>query len=239
MSPRVLTTGATITCPHGGVGTTVPTSMAWTVGGMNVVRANDTGTLTCPFIVPCVGYTLRSMGLNATQLEGQQVVLETDFQQSQTGLPLQIADTHTTIDDSTPAPLPPPGQDPPPGDPALLDLLPPVVVAAPPAGAFSVTTSMPATLPFTFTLNSAFPLSWSLVLLNTVALTSVPLTGGAPGAVVVPSGGQWSTPSLTVTATLSAAFMTALGPGPHDLYMTGVSQRGMSAHARATLTVSA
>jgi hypothetical protein len=240
MSPHVLTTGATITCPHGGTGTTTPTSTAWTVNGNPVVRAGDTGTLSCGFIVPCGGYLLRSMGLNATLLEGLAVVLETDVQQSLTGLPLLVVDAHTTIDDSTPAPLPPPGSGPAPDrDPALDDTTPPVVTVTPPSAAFTTSLMSPAVLPFTFVLTHAFPLSWRLVVLNTTAQTSLDLTAGSPpAAVVVPPGGTWDSPQLTVVVTLTAAFLAGLGPATHDLYLTGVSRRGLSGHARATVVVS-
>jgi hypothetical protein len=56
--------------------------------------------------------------------------------------------------------------------------------------------------------------------------------------VVVPAGGDWSSPALVVTATMTAAFMAALSPGTHYLYMTGVSKRGISAYAQSVITVS-
>jgi hypothetical protein len=241
VSARVLTTAATIQCPHGGIGTTTPASQAWTVNGANVVRAADTGTLTCAYIVPCSGYLLRSMGLNATLLEGLPVILETDVQQSLTGLPLQISDSHTTYDDSTLAPLPPPGSGLPPPAPdlALADVAPPVVTVAPPTAPFSVSLQTPQPAVFTFTLVAPFPLSWSLTLLNTVAKVSVPLTDGLPpGAVVAPPGGRWDASPAVVVLTLVGPFMAALGPGTHDLYLTGVTRRGLSAAAHATVVVS-
>jgi len=77
--PQVLTTNAMILCPHGGKGTSVPTDPKWTVNGGVVLLDGDAGTLTCPFILPCVGYPLRSMGLNATVIDGRKVMLVTDF----------------------------------------------------------------------------------------------------------------------------------------------------------------
>ena len=64
------------------------------------------------------------MGLNASQIDGQKVILVTDFNQSFTGLPLTMAETHTTIDNSTPAPIPA-GQPAPPLSPALADVVKP------------------------------------------------------------------------------------------------------------------
>ena len=68
---------------------------------------------------------------------------------------------------------------------------------------------------------------------------SIDVTNGVPpGLVLSPSGGTWSAPSLTVTANMTAAFLAGLGAGTHYLYMTGVSKRGMSSYAQATLVVS-
>jgi hypothetical protein len=128
--PLVLTTNAVITCPHGGVGTTVPLSPKWTVNGGYVTADGDSGTLTCFFVPPCVGYSLKSMGLNATKIDQRNVMLVTDFTQSFTGLPLSIQDSHTTSDDSTPAPVPS-GQSAPPASPAMADLAAPVVTVIP------------------------------------------------------------------------------------------------------------
>jgi hypothetical protein len=237
--PPVLTTMATITCPHGGMGTTIvpPPPLVVADNGGAVAAEGDAGTLACPFVLlPCAGYTLRSMGLNATTIMGRRVILATDLQTSVTGLPLQISETAKVVDDTSPAPLPADGS-PPPADPAMLDLTPPVVVAAPPAGAFNTTTQLPPVLPITFTLSSAFPLQWMLTLLNTVQAQSVDLTSGVPGAVVAPPGGSWSTPSLTVSLLLTAVFLNGLGPGTHQLFFTGVSQRGLSSFANVVLTV--
>src|SRR5215204_4671542 len=139
--PQVLTTNAIITCPHGGLGTTTPTDPKWTVNGGFVVLENDPGVLACPFIYPCVGYQLKSMGLNATQIDGRKVILATDFNQSITGLPLLMVETHQTFDDSTPGPIPAGGTAPP-LSPALADAITPVVTVAPPVLAFNSTTSI-------------------------------------------------------------------------------------------------
>ena len=99
---------------------------------------------------------------------------------------------------------------------------------------------LPPTMVVTFTLTAPFPLSWDLrVLVTTPPGASMDATNGLPtGLVVAPAGGAWNAASLTVTCTLSAAFMASLGPGAHKLFMTGVTQRGASAYAEATLTVS-
>ena len=98
---------------------------------------------------------------------------------------------------------------------------------------------MPA-IPLTFTLTSAFPLKWVLIRVSEPPLsTHADLTNGDPaGAVVAPAGGDWNTPLLTVTLTLSAAYLTSLGPGRHHFYMTGVSQRGLSFYQESIVTVS-
>src|SRR5947209_20331276 len=111
--PQVLTTNALILCPHLGQGTSVPSDPKWSVNGGTVLLENEIGALSCPFIpFPCVGYQLHSMGLNATQIDGRQVILTTDFNLTFTGLPLTMTDFHTTIDDSSPAPIPPGGSAP-------------------------------------------------------------------------------------------------------------------------------
>jgi hypothetical protein len=236
--PQVLTTKATITCPHGGAGTTISPEVVIADNAGTVAAEGDSGTLACPFAqLPCVGYTLRSMGLNASTILGRKLILATDFQTSSTGLPLQISETTQFVDNSSPAPLPADGS-PPASDPALLDLVPPVVIAVPPAGVFNLVTQMPASLPIAFSLSSAFPREWNLRLLNTVAGQSVDLTSGAPGAAVTPSGGGWTTPTLTVNLVMSAVFLSALGAGAHHVYCTGVSRRGLSSYGRAIMTVS-
>jgi len=237
--PQVLTTTATITCPHGGLGTTTPATPYVDAQGGIVTCEGDVGVLSCGFVVPCTSYVLASMGLNASSIAGRPVILATDFQKSLTGLPLSIAETTVVIDDSTPAPLPP-GASSAPLAPELLNVAPPVVVAAPDSVAFTLSVMQPATAMIVFTLTSAFPLSWTLTLLNTNARNSADATNGLSGLVVGPAGGAWTTPTLAVTATLSAAFMASLGPSavPHELYMTGVSKRGKSANARVAITVS-
>lgn len=237
--PQVLTTNAVILCPHLGVGTSIPTNPKWSVNGGIVLLENDTGTLACPFLAyPCVGYQLRSMGLNATQVDGRQVILATDFNQTLTGLPLQITEFHQTIDDSTPAPIPA-GAEAPPLSPALLDAVPPVVTGSPPLVLFNSTTMLPQTITVTFSLSSNYPLSWVLTLLNIPMGYDADLTDGEPpGLTMVPAGGEWNTPNLTVTMTMTAAYAAALGPGMHHFFMTGINQRGLSSFAKVVLTVS-
>ncbi|HEX2093615.1 MAG TPA: hypothetical protein VHG28_14510, partial [Longimicrobiaceae bacterium] len=100
--PLLMTQGATVTCPHGGVGTTLPTTQALTISGLTALVEGDTGTLACPLVTyPCVGYTLRSMGLNATTISQRRAILATDMQQSYTGLPLTIVETQTVLQDNS------------------------------------------------------------------------------------------------------------------------------------------
>lgn len=235
--PPLLTTNAVITCPHGGVGTTVPSNPVFSVSGGFVCAEGDVGTLACPFPAPCVGYTLKSMMLNATTLMGHRAILATDFQQTVTGLPLTIVDPNVSMDNSSAASLPP-GSSPAPLSPAMQDSSAPSVIAAPPAAAFVTATMLPASIPITFTLSHAFPFKWILTLINGTTLTNLDVTNGIPGLVVAPSGGSWANPVLAVVATMTAAFMAALTPGTHYLYMTGVSQRGISAYAQVPIVVS-
>jgi hypothetical protein len=244
--PLLMTQGAVVQCPHQGLGTTIPTAPILTINGQIAVVEGDPGTLACPFLVyPCLGYTLRSMGLNATTIAGRRAILATDFQQSLTGLPLAIVETQTLVqDDSIPGSGAPPGDGTADGGlpPELLDLSAPVVtLAGPPALIFNSVTQLPATIPVVFMLASDHPLAWQLTLINPVLQQNLELTRGLiPGAVVAPAGGQWEVPLLTVTLTMSSVFMTALGlttTAPHEIYMTGISQRGLSAYAKLALTV--
>jgi hypothetical protein len=177
------------------------------------------------------------MGLNSTRIGDRRVILVTDFNQTQTGLPLIMTETHTTIDDSTLAPIPA-GQAAPPLPPELTDLVPPVVTAVSPTLAFNSTTMQPVTAAATFTLSSPHPLNWILTLIHGTVPRNTDVTNGlSTGLAVTPPGGSWTTPSLTVTMTLTAAFMASLTPGIHRFQMTGVNARGIWSAADMKLTV--
>jgi hypothetical protein len=235
--PRVLTTNAIITCPHNGLGTTTPASRIWTVDGGFVCAEGDTGTLTCTAPYPCIGYTLRSMGLNASTVVGRRVVLTTDFNLTFTGLPLTMVETHFAVDDSTPVPVPP-GQSPPPLDPFLLDLTAPSVQAIPRTFAFNSTTMQPAVLSAAFTLAHPFPMRWLLTLVSEPLATSADIsTGLPPGLVVTPAGGSWDASPLTIQLSFTAAYMAGLGIGLTHYYLIGVSQRGLTGYDELVLAV--
>jgi len=235
--PQVLTTNATIMCPHGGLGSTVPTIPKWQINGGYVAVEGDAGVLDCPFgLFPCVGYQLDSMGLNATEIDGRKVILVTDFNKSITGLPLFMTEFHQTFDESTPAPIPAGQPAPPPSD-EMADLSKPVVTPPLQIFPFSISTT-PAPVVATFNLVTAHPLRWMLTLINTTLKKKWDLTKGAPGVTVVPANGQWSTPTLTVTVTLTPAFVAALTVGTHYLFLTAISRRGLSDYGEAQIGVS-
>lgn len=236
--PQVLTTNALILCPHGGKGTTIASEPKWQIGGGFVAVEGDAGVLACPFVpLPCGGYQLQSMGLNATQINGRKVILVTDFNLSATRLPLTMMETHQVIDDSTPAPLPS-GQPVPPLAPAMTDVTKPLVTCVPAALAFNSTTALPPNLTAAFTLSTAFPLKWILTLINETEKTNADLTNGlAPALNVQPSGGAWNIPTQTITLHMTLAFLTTLAPGLHRFYMSGVTQRGFTGFAEMILTV--
>ena len=236
--PQVLTTNGIILCPHGGKGITTPLHPRWQINGGTVVVEGDKGILLCPFLIcPCGGYQLKSMGLNATTVDGQKVILVTDFNQSTTGLPLVMADFHQTFDESTPAPVPA-GQSAPPPSPAMADFIAPVVTASPQTTPFSIINSKTPVV-VNFTMTTDHPLQWILTLIDESTGKNADLTNGAPGAVVQPSGGQWTTPSQPIVVTMTPAYIVSLGPAPtkHHLFLTGVSQRGFSGHAEAIIQV--
>jgi hypothetical protein len=231
--PNIMTTNATVQCIHAGPGVTAPGSLHWNAAGGFVLVEGNRGVLTCPSPVNCTGYTLHSMGLNSTELDGKKVILVTDFNLTDTGLPLIVTEVNDLVDSSTAAPISAAGLTPP-----LLDTTVPVVTAIPPAVVFNSTTQQPASMIITFNLAAAFPLRWVLTLISDPTGTSRDLTSGVPGASVSPAGGSWPNPSQTVTLTLTLAFLTALAPGAHHFYLTAANQRGASGFNLATLTVS-
>ena len=240
--PKVLTTNAIVTCPHGGLGTSVPSDPKWLVNGGIVLLENDTGTLKCPFVpLRCNTYKLQSMKLNATVVDGRKVMLVTDFNLTDTGLPLRFSELHTTIDDSTPTPIPP-GQGPPQLPAGLADLVKPIVqaVSVPSPLVFSTNTNLPPIATVTFTLSSDHPLKWILTLISDIKPKAkhVDLTYGAPDLSLAPVGGSWDTTILVVTMIMSSTYMAALQMGTHDFFMTGVSQRGLFGFVKVELTVS-
>lgn len=239
--PQVLTTNATVLCPHNGQGTSapsVPAAPRCFVQGGQVLVENDTGVLACPNgPVPCLGYTLRSMGLNSSRIAGRRILLVTDFNTTVTGLPLAMTEAHTTIDDSTPTPVPA-GEAAPPLPPPMADPTSPIVTASPRALAFNSVSLQPPALTASFTLAATFPRARTLTLINEPEKTHTDVTNGAPpGLVVSPAGSEWAVSPLTVTITLTADFMAALTPRTHRFYMTGINQRGRSACAQVVLTV--
>jgi hypothetical protein len=177
------------------------------------------------------------MGLNATQIKGQRVILVTDFNQTATGLPLTMVETHAIIDNSSPAPIPD-GQPAPPLSPPMADMAKPVVTSSIATLAFNQTTMSPPTLIVTFTLIAAHPWRWILRQIDEPEQVSNNRTSGRPpGLTVTPSGGVWDVSPLTITMTMTAAFMVTLAPLVHRFFMTGVSQRGLSNFAEVILTV--
>ena len=235
--PRLLTTNATVSCPHGGQGQSTSTNPLAEVQGGTVLVEGDTGVVSgCVMLPPCVSYTLHSMGLNATEVGERAAILETDIQFTTTGMPLTCVETHPVWDDTTPAPLPATGPGTVPAE--LLDDSAPVVAVAPPTMTYVVHLAQPAAIPVVFTLAHAFPLRWLLRWSNMVTSQGMDVTSGTVGLLVVPPGPDWSTPAATVSATLSTPFLASLPPGMHELQLTAVSRRGRFASARFRLTVS-
>ena len=244
--PKVLTRNAVIKCPHGGIGQSIPSQTSVTIAGAPILVHGDTGVIpNCsnlpPAGVPCVGYTLTSMNLNAVTVGGRRVIIDTDFEKSFTGYPLSLTDFHKVEDRSLPVNVPPGGTFTTP--PELQDSDQPTIAALPPVLAFSkagfANTGMPLLLSLTFTVISRFPNRWMLTMI--VPPGSTDITSSAPaGLTVLPSGGSWNDSPLTVTVTLTAAYMMALPiiPAKVSFVMVGINQRGRSAFAEAVLWVS-
>lgn len=235
--PQVLTTNALITCPHGGLGTTTPMHGKWSITSGKVAVEGDTGILSCPFLpLPCGGYKLQSMGLNATKIDGQRVILVTDFNQTYTGLPLVMAEFHQTFDQSTPAPIPA-GQSAPPPSPEMADFASPVVATPLPKIPVPLTPPPPAPVSVSFTITATHPLRWILTLINEPEGTHDDLTNGWPGTTITPTGGDWTTPSLTISINIPPPKVATLSPGKHHLFLTAVSKRGLNRNAECILDV--
>jgi len=245
--PRVLTTNAVVTCPHGGVGTSVAATPLWEAAGGTVLQEGDVGTLTCVFLPPCGGYVLASMGLNATTVAGRRVVLETDFQRSATGMPLLVVEAHPVFDDSTPAPLPPPvpGVPPPPLAPELLDAVRPTVTATPTSVVFKKTPPppVPPGVAFGFAFAGPFPGRWELTWQNPETGESIPLTTDPPpGITVTPTGGAWDGSPGAVAVTVAASVLQLLPPNPghpQQFVLTAISPRGLWGSATVSVEVQA
>jgi hypothetical protein len=235
--PQVLTTNALIMCPHGGRGTTNPPNPKWSVNNGVVSVEGDPGILSCPFLpLRCVGYTLKSMGLNATTIDDRKVILVTDFNQTATGLPLVMADFHQTFDESTPAPIHQ-GQAAPPASPELADFAAPKVIASIPNMEVPLTPPPPAPVTVTFSMASDHPMRWILTLISEPQKQHFDITNGWVGASITPTGGDWTTPSLTVTILLPSPFVATLAPGKYHLFLTAVSKRGLNGNAEFVLDV--
>jgi hypothetical protein len=241
--PQVATTNTQILCAHlSPAQKNPPLAPLWTIDGGTVLVEGDSGTFPdCPSTINCVGYQLRSMGLNATLVDLKRVILVTDFNQSITGLPITMIETHHVLDETTPAAIPD-GQPAPPLPPEMTDLAKPIVTTSLPAFNFTISTSTPPSVLVTFKLTSAHPLLWRLTQIDETGPSPAnhDLTNSQPpGVTVSPSGGVWNVPSLQVDLTLTSGFMATLLPGIHRFFMTGVTQRGISNFVQSVLTVSA
>jgi hypothetical protein len=237
--PQVLTTNALIKCPHGGDGHSVSTTNLWLVNGGTVLVENDTGFVTdCPISFPCKTYVLQSMGLNATRVSGRRVVLVTDFNVTNTGVPLIIIEFHKVKDNTSPAPIAD-GQPAPPLPPEIEDdHTRPVVTASPTVLGFDKSTNSPPSNPVAFTLTAEHPMQFILMQLDEPEqITTDRTTVQPPGMTLSPSGGVWNVSPLTINLNMTAAFMATLAPLKHRFYMIGVNKRGLSAVAEVVLTV--
>ncbi|HEX6439474.1 MAG TPA: hypothetical protein VF182_20330 [Candidatus Binatia bacterium] len=240
--PQVVTTNTQILCAHFSTAhKNPPLAPLWTIDGGTVLVEGDSGTFpSCPSTFQCGGYQLRSMGLNATQVTGKKVILVTDFNQTSSGLPITMIETHPVFDETTPAAIPD-GQPAPPLPPEMTDHVKPVVISSLPALAFNKTSMTPPSVLVTFTLTSAHPMRWILTQIDepgpqpgTHDRTNAPQP---PGMTVNPSGGVWNISPLNINLTMTAPFMASLLPGDHRFFLTGVTQRGLSNFAEVLLTV--
>jgi hypothetical protein len=253
--PQILTTNAILTCPHGGLGTSlpVPQPRQCTIQGGFVLLNGDSGLIPCGNTVPCTSYVLNSMNLNSTRVDGRNVMLVTDFIQSATGFPLTPTETHFVFDKTPPpAPAPPSGAPPQPAGPAgttppevppeLREDDKPTVTVVPPLLPFSVATftnfGTPPLLLFTFTIHSEFPRRWTLFHISPPTTFTDVTNGLPPGVAVVPPGGTWSSKTLVITVTVTGLYASSLTPGfDHSFVLTAVNHRGLAAFDEAKIKV--
>jgi hypothetical protein len=238
--PQVVTTNAQILCAHLSPAVkNPPLAPLWTINGGTVLVEGDSGSFpACPGTFQCGGYTLISMGLNATQVAAKKVILVTDFNLTSSGLPITMIETHPVFDETTPAAIPD-GQPVPPLPTEMSDLIKPLVSSSATSLAFNKTTMMPASLVVTFTLTSAHPMLWMLTQIDEPEAATNNRTSVQPsGMIVSPSGGVWNVSPLIINLTMTAAFMATLLPANHRFFLTSVSRRGLSNYAEVVLTVS-
>ncbi|HEY8225208.1 MAG TPA: hypothetical protein VIG25_08040 [Pyrinomonadaceae bacterium] len=239
--PQVVTTNAQILCAHlSQAQKDPPLAPLWTIDGGTVLVEGDSGKFPdCPSTIKCGRYQLRSMGLNASLVAAKRVVLVTDFNQSFTGLPITMIETHHVLDETTPAAIPD-GQPAPPLPPEMTDLAKPEITTTLLALNFTISTMKPPSVLVTFELTSEHPLLWRLTQIDEPG----PIPGNhdrtnsqPAGMTVTPSGGVWNVPLLKIDLSMTAAFMATLLPGIHRFVMIGVTQRGISHFTQSVLTV--
>jgi hypothetical protein len=246
--PKIWTENAKVSCPHGGGGRNIPAPPRLAkISGGEIMLDGDQGIFDSPPCLntpPCAGYALKSMGLNATSIQGRAVMLVSDFTQTYTGFPVTVVESHVVNDKTLPATPPASGQVIP---PEMQENDKPTVVCVPPQLPFSIatfsSTSQPAMLPFTFSLSSQFPLKWMLWQVGP-PFTKLDVTSGLPSQVtVVPVGaspdGTWLSPSATVMVTITGTYAATLAPGNHEFVLTAVNRRGFSKFDKGVLAVSA
>jgi hypothetical protein len=235
--PQVLTTNARIQCPHGGDGTSVSTTNLCFVNGGAVLVENDTGFVDgCPILIPCKTYALQSMGFNATRITGRRVILVTDLNVTNTGMPLLITEFHKVKDNTSLAPIPD-GRPAPPLPPELEDETRPVVTADSTTLSF-VGPNSPPNNAVKFTLVADHPMQWILRQLDEPEDENNDRTSvQPPGMTVSPPGGAWNASPLEINLNMTAAYMATLLPQKHRFYMIGINKRGLSAVVEVVLTV--
>jgi len=246
--PKIWTTNAQVSCPHGGGGRSVPLPgpRQATIDGGEILVDGDQGVFDSPPCVntpPCAGYDCHSMGLNATTLRSRNVMLVTDFVQTYTGFPVTKIESHVVDDKTLPGTPPATGAVIP---PEMREDDVPTVLVAPPTFPFSISgfssTSQPAAAPFAFSLSSAYPLRWMLWQVGPPAV-KLDVTAGIPSQITVaPVGaspdGTWSSPSAAVSVTITGTYLATLAPGNHFFVLTAINRRGLFASSEAQVTVS-
>jgi hypothetical protein len=232
--PLIMTKNAIVNCPHGGTGQNVTSQNKYFVKSFPVLIDGDRGIIPpsdCKFPPagpPCTSYELNSMKLNSTFIDGKNIMLVTDFVISNTGFPLILSETHFVEDNASLNP----GETP--TIPSfLLNLIKPIVSAAPPFAIFKK--SAPTPLSFVFSVNSAFPFKWKLTKLSNQEPDDT--QDFTNSTMVTPGGGEWKTNTMSINLVLEPVYLQDLSIGKHHFVMAGIDERGNSDYATANLVI--
>ena len=214
--PKIWTTNAQVSCPHGGGGRSIPVPPRQaTIAGGEILLDGDQGVFDTPPCLntpPCVGLRPRLDGAERDDDPGSQRDARQRLRPDVHRLPAhEDRVARRRRQDAAGDASGDRGRDPA-RDAGGRHADRSSVV--PPTFPFSIatfgSTSQPATVPFSFSLSSQYPLKWMLWQVGPPAM-QLDVTAGIPSQVtVLPVGaspdGTWSSPSATVSVTIMGTY---------------------------------